>query len=73
MTVLMMIGPTATEPVELGRRAAAGREFTAVVDVPGLVHSLDGVRRIDAESRHFLGVDMATGIADRLAAGGVEW
>jgi hypothetical protein len=72
MTVLVLIGPTATEPVELGRRVASGREFTAFVDVAGLVRSLDGVRGIDAESRHFLGVDMATGIADRLAADGVD-
>lgn len=72
MTVLVLIGPPATEPVELGRRVASGREFTAFVDVAGLVRSLAGVRGIDAESRHFLGVDMATGIADRLAADGVD-
>jgi hypothetical protein len=72
MTVLVLIGPVATDPVELGRRVASGREFTAFVDVAALARSLDGVRGIDAESRHFLAVDMATGIADRLAGDGLD-
>jgi hypothetical protein len=68
MTVLVLIGPAATEPVELGRRVAEGRPFTAFIDVAAVVRTLEGVRGIDAESRHFLGVDMATGMAARLAA-----
>lgn len=68
MTVLVLIGPVATDPVELARRVAAQREFTAVVDVAAVVRTLGGVRGIDADSRHFLGVDMATAMAARLAA-----
>ncbi len=33
MTVLVLIGPVATEPVELGRRVASGLEFTALVGI----------------------------------------
>lgn len=68
MTVLVLIGPAATEPVELARRVAAGRDLTAFVDVAAVVRTLAGVRGIDAESRHFLGVDTATAMAARLAA-----
>lgn len=68
MTILVLLGPAATEPVELARRVADGRELTAVVDVASVVRTLDRVRGIDEDSRHFLGVDMATGMAARLAA-----
>ncbi|MGB8020956.1 MAG: hypothetical protein WCF04_06990 [Candidatus Nanopelagicales bacterium] len=72
MTVLVLIGPAATEPVEIARRVAEGRELTAFVDVATVVRSLDRVRGIDAESRHFLGVDMATGMAARAAADALD-
>jgi hypothetical protein len=72
MTILVLLGPAATDPVELGRRVASGRELTAFVEVAALARSLEGVRGIDAESRDLLAVDMATGIADRLAADGLD-
>lgn len=72
MTVLVLLGPRATEPLEVARRVVSGRDLTALVDVDSLARSLAGVGGLDEESRTVLAVDMATGIADRLAADSLD-
>ena len=72
MTVLVLIGPAATQPVELARRVAESRPLTAVIDVAGLVTSLEPVRGADAETKHLLGIDLATAMATRLSEDGVH-
>jgi hypothetical protein len=67
MTVLVLTGPVATEPVELARRVAETRSLAAVVDVGQIVAAMDSVQGADADTRRALGVDAATAMATRLA------
>lgn len=67
MTVLVVIGPRATEPVELARRAAEGRPLTVVIDVAAVTGMLGDMRGADDDTRRTLGIDLATAMATRLA------
>jgi hypothetical protein len=67
MTVLVLIGPRATEPVELARRVAEGRALTAVFDVADVIGMLSGLQGADDDTKRMLGIDLATAMASRLA------
>lgn len=67
MAVLVLLGPTATEPVELARRAAEGRPLTVVIDVAVVIATLDPMIGADRDTKRSLGIDAATSMATRLA------
>jgi hypothetical protein len=67
MTVLVLTGPVATEPVELARRVAEGRALTAVIDVGDAVASLAPMTGADDDTKRAIGIDLATAMAARLA------
>ena len=67
VTVLVLIGPVATEPVELARRVAEGRPLTVVIDVAEVVAQLAPMVGADDDTKRTLGVEMATAMAGRLA------
>jgi len=66
MTVLVLSGPTATEPVEIARRVAEGRPLTVVIDVAPVIASLDPMIGADDDTKRALGIDLATAMATRL-------
>lgn len=66
MTVLVLTGPVATEPVELARRVAEDRALTVVIDVGQVIATLDPMAGADADTKRVLGIDMATAMAARL-------
>lgn len=72
MTVLVLIGPAATEPVELARRAAEDRPLTVVIDVAAVAGSLAPLPDADPDTRHLLGIDAATAMATRLSEDGID-
>lgn len=72
MTVVVLVGPGMTEPAELARLVAAGRELTAFVDLAAVVHTLDPIRGLDSESRHLLGIDVAAATAAQLASDNLD-
>jgi hypothetical protein len=72
MTVLVLLGPAATEPVELARRAVEDRPLTAVLDVAAVIATLDAVVGADSDAKRTLGIDLATGMATRLSGLGID-
>lgn len=67
MTVLLLTGPTATEPVQIARRVAEKRPLTVVVDVGEVVATLEPMVGADDDTKRSLGIDLATAMATRLA------
>lgn len=67
MTVLVVTGPKATEPVAIARRVAEGRPTTVVIDVAEVVAMLAPMLGADDDTKRSLGIDMATAMATRLA------
>lgn len=67
MTVLVLTGPVATEPVELAHRVAEDRALTAVLDVGQVIASLAPMVGADTDTKRAMGIDMATAMAARLA------
>jgi hypothetical protein len=72
MTVLVLLGPAATEPVELARRVAEDRPLTAVVDVASVIATLAPMLGADADAKRSMGIDLATGMATRLSGLGID-
>lgn len=67
MTVLVLNGPTATEPLQIARRVAENRPLTAVIDVGEVVAMLAPMIGADDDTKRSLGIDLATAMATRLA------
>ncbi len=72
MTVLVLQGPTATEPLQIARRVAEGRPLTVVVDVGEVIATLEPMTGADEDTKHSLGIDLATAMATRLAEFGID-
>jgi hypothetical protein len=72
MTVLVLLGPAATEPVALARRASEGRPLTVVLEVAAVIGGLAPMLGADQDTKRTLGIDLATAMATRLAGFGID-
>lgn len=68
MTILVLVGPAATEPIAIARRVAEARPLTVVIDVGEVVATLHAMVGADDDTKRALAVDLATAMATRLAA-----
>lgn len=72
MTILILVGHPATNPLEIARDVAARRELATVIDVQALTSMMGATRGVDPDTARIVAIDLACGMATRLDALGLH-
>jgi hypothetical protein len=72
MTILILVGHPATNPLEVARDVAARRDLATVIDVQALAAMMGATRSVDPDTARVVAIDLACGMATRLDALGLH-